>query len=112
MDDIYNDDDRSLPHHKDNEFVGRIKVVRKVRRKEKVKEPKPEEIFDMTYKDGGEVKMSKRKKEKVVMPYMKKNHRTQDIEPNVPQSVYRMERKRKPKPKKNKCGKKICNCKK
>ena len=57
--------------------------------------------------------MSKRKKEKVVMPYMKKNHRTQEIEPNVPQSVYRMERKQKPKPKrKNKCGKKICNCKK
>ena len=85
MDDIYNDDDRSLPHHKDNEFVGRIKVVRKVRRKEKVKEP---------------------------MPYMKKNHRTQELEPNVPHSVIRMERKRKPKPKKNKCGKKICNCKK
>ena len=113
MDDIYNDPELNQPHHKTNEFIGRIKVVRKARRKEKVKEPNPEDIFDMTYKDGQEIKKSKRKKEKVVMPYLKKNHKTQELEPNVPKTVIMNERKRKPKPKrKNKCGKKICNCKK
>ena len=79
----------------ENEFVGSLKAVQKARKKEKLKVPKPEEIFDMSYKEGGKVKFSKKKKEEIVMPYQQRNFKTGNMEKPKNSATYYNKRKKK-----------------
>lgn len=64
----------------ENEFVGTIKPVKNVRKKKENKKPKPEDVFDMKWKKGKDVKSAKKKKKIIVMPYQKKNWTTGKLE--------------------------------
>ena len=73
----------------ENEFVGTLKAVKQARKGDHNREPKPEEVFDMNFKEGGEVKYSKKVKNEIVMPYQKKNWGTGKMEAPKNNATYR-----------------------